>query len=768
MQHNLGTDFDDIKTFLNSNQDLTNQSHALASAKAWNSFHAGHWREAKAVNNKLLSERDNPYDLDLDINLALQTGDWERFPVIIDREWPTRNEHKPEMIIRLATLAAEVDATSERAFDLAKLAVNSAPDNPEVLMTAYLLAVQLGRDDERDTARWIARARELSSDTGPIFQANLRTIVEEMLPTQQARIRTVEERWLHGEIPLHFIADALNIPMTQILLDIPQQNVNHQDGRRRRLLPLVSGARPPLPVEIHTDWTVGFDITSLLLLFHLECLDLALAVLKRAAITPNTMLFLFNERRRMRFHQPSRVREAERIRSLMDRGRLKTIPSLSRPPQWLVSEVGQDLAQLLEAARVFNGWVIRDHPIYKLNTFMEREAELQDYSRLILSTRSWFRTLHETGYIDFSTHERADQYLTSRKRDKSVETDDIQIGCTFYLDSLEITSLQRAGLLETVCHCVIDIQVHPSTREYQDRTIEANREGARFVDALNKIRTILRDALKEDKIVLLPQLRRDQGVGAVDSLANVASTLSHFYGDIGVCNAICIDDRFINKHRTLTDQRAHTVPVICILDLLQLFQSQKLITENRRYEKLHRLRLSGFTLVPIEPDELDKYLRTARFNQEGHLIESVELRTIRQTLMRIRSLNIVQQPMENAFLHGLQFGSIIVIRRLWQHDELSADRVVALSDWVWRNVAPSPLEWKNFIRVQSNPASGVDALAHHIALLLKPMVIENVERYKIFCDWVEYTVFEPLLPANADLIDRVAKLMRGDIEALSM
>jgi hypothetical protein len=83
-------------------------------------------------------------------------------------------------------------------------------------------------------------------------------------------------------------------------------------------------------------------------------------------------------------------------------------------------------------------------------------------------------------------------------------------------------------------------------------------------------------------------------------------------------------------------------------------------------------------------------------------------------------------------------------------------------------VAPSPLEWKNFIRVQSNPASGVDALAHHIALLLKPMVIENVERYKIFCDWVEYTVFEPLLPANADLIDRVAKLMRGDIEALSM
>jgi hypothetical protein len=205
-----------------------------------------------------------------------------------------------------------------------------------------------------------------------------------------------------------------------------------------------------------------------------------------------------------------------------------------------------------------------------------------------------------------------------------------------------------------------------------------------------------------------------------------------------------------------------------VLDLLRLFQSQNVITENQRYEKLHRLRRSGFILVPVELDELEKHLRDAGIDQEGHLIENAELRILRQTLMRIRSLDIVQQPMENPFLDRLRFGSIIVIRQLWQNNDVSAEQAVAQSDWVWRNVAPSPLDWAYPVRDRSNIASQLDAFARHIALLLNPMSIGNGERYKIFRDWVEHAVLEPLLPVNADLIDRVATLIGTHIEALSM
>jgi hypothetical protein len=768
MQRDLGTDFGDIAVVLNDQQDLVTQSHELASAQAWSFFQGGHWREAKAVNNRLLIERENPHDLDLDINLALQSGDWERFPVVIDREWPKRDEHGPNLLIRLAALAAEVDATSGRAFDLAKLAVSKAPDDLSVLMNAYLLAIQLGRDEDRDTARWFARTIELSSDTGPVFRANFRTVVEEMLPTQKENVHKVEQSLLHGEIPLHFAADALSQPMARILLDLPQRNVQQQDGRQRTLLPIVSGSRPPSPVEIYSDWTIGFDITSLLVLSHLELLNVALNTFQRVAITPNTMLFLFIERRRVRFHQPSLVREAEGIRSLIDRGRLKTMQSFPTPPQWLVNEVGQEFAQLLEAARTFNGRVVRDRPIYKLSTFMESEAELQEYDGLFLSTRALAQILLERGHIDSSTHERADQYLLAHERDDSVRTEGLRLDCPLYLDGLAMISFQRAGVLETVCNCDLDVLVHPATRGQQDNLIEANREGERLADRLGRIRTILRAALEEGKVVLLPQLGRAQDEGELDSFTKVASTLFHFLGDIGSCNAICIDDRFVNKYLTLTDQRTRTVPVICVLDLLRLFQSQNVITENQRYEKLHRLRRSGFILVPVELDELEKHLRDAGIDQEGHLIENAELRILRQTLMRIRSLDIVQQPMENPFLDRLRFGSIIVIRQLWQNNDVSAEQAVAQSDWVWRNVAPSPLDWAYPVRDRSNIASQLDAFARHIALLLNPMSIGNGERYKIFRDWVEHAVLEPLLPVNADLIDRVATLIGTHIEALSM
>jgi hypothetical protein len=341
--------------------------------------------------------------------------------------------------------------------------------------------------------------------------------------------------------------------MAHLILDLPQWNVKHQDGRQRTLLPIVSGARPPSPVEIHSDWTIGFDITSLLVLYHLELLNVALDTFQCVAITPNTMLFLFNERRLMRFHQPSRVREAERIRSLIDRGRLKTMQSLSTPPQWLVNEVGHELAQLLEAARTFNGRVVRDRPIYKSNTFMEEEAEPQDYTELLLPTRALARILLEGGHIDSLTHERADQYLLAHERNQSVGVEGERLDCPLYLDGLAMIYLQKAGLLETICNCGMDVLVHPATRGQQDSLIEANREGERLADTLDEIRTTLRDALEEGKVILLPQLRRDQDEGALDSFTKVFSTLYHFSGDFGTCNAICIDDRFVNKYLIITD-----------------------------------------------------------------------------------------------------------------------------------------------------------------------------------------------------------------------
>jgi hypothetical protein len=41
------------------------------------------------------------------------------------------------------------------------------------------------------------------------------------------------------------------------------------------------------------------------------------------------------------------------------------------------------------------------------------------------------------------------------------------------------------------------------------------------------------------------------------------------------------------------------------------------------------------------------------------------------------------------------------------------------------------------------------------------------ERYEVFRNWVECAILEPLLPANANLLDRVVRIVKTDIERLS-
>lgn len=163
MQHDRKSGNASIATFLNGNPDLVKASDALKSAMAWACFYLGHLKEAREYNDQLLKDRNHPADLLLDTNLAIQSGDWERFPAIVEREWERRDSYDASLLLRLASLAAEADASADRAFELAKLAASKARDNPSILMNAYSLAIQLGRDHDADPA-WVARASELSTE----------------------------------------------------------------------------------------------------------------------------------------------------------------------------------------------------------------------------------------------------------------------------------------------------------------------------------------------------------------------------------------------------------------------------------------------------------------------------------------------------------------------------------------------------------------------------------------------------------------------------
>lgn len=753
MRHDPGSHEAEVLAFLEANEDLVDRNPDLRSARAWALFRTGRLDEARALNDRLLSERDHPLDLQLDINFALQSGAWERFFSIVEREWPKREEREPDTLIRLASLAAEVDATVSRAVELVKLAVTKGGGNPQVLATAIGLMYRLGREGE-ETRDWLTRAVALSSEEGPVRAVDLRTMVEEWMPADRERRRTVEEHWLHGEIPLHIAASELNVPLSYLLIGLPRSNAPMQDGRRRTVIPIVSGARQP--VLIRPEWAVGLDITSLMVLAHLGLLEKAIQSFQRVILAPDTMFLLLNERNKVRFHQPSRVKKAEEILGMIGAGQLRTVEALPSPPQWLIDQVGADLAQLLQTARESQGRVVRPRPIHKAGSLMNEAARLGDYDGLVVSTVDFERLLHEKGVLDIPTHERASRFLQSQDQSTRTDAEVSLLNGSLYLDDLALTYLQNAGILPTLASSGLDLRIHPSTRQEQTSLIESHRQGEQLAEAIEEIRVTLLEALQAGNVGFLP--RHDPPVDQ-EQIAEAAPTLSQFLQDVGPCEAVCIDDRFVTKNSMLTDRQGKTVAVPCVLDVLRHLEARGVLTSGMRQNTLHRLRQSGFAFVSVEPDELKRLLTSVHWQEDGTFIESAELRIIRQTLARMRSLDILRQPEEMAFLGSLRYTSLWVISQLWIDEAIPEERAAYLTDWIWRHTAPSPLDW--------HEVRGEEAFVPYLGLLLQPFPIISKERRQAFQSWIQERALAPLLPANSNVLVRLAVLAGQHIEEWS-
>jgi hypothetical protein len=303
-------------------------------------------------------------------------------------------------------------------------------------------------------------------------------------------------------------------------------------------------------------------------------------------------------------------------------------------------------------------------------------------------------------------------------------------------------------------------------KDDQSALIEAYREGARLADTLNELRIVLRDALESGQATFLPRRHISGEETPMGWLHEVAPALAPLLRDARACDAVCVDDRFLNRHLTFTDEAGHTVPMVCVLDLLSYLEERHVISAQERQRALYKLRQGGYALIPVPPDELEQNLRDAMLEQDGQVRECAEMRMLRQTLMRIRSLDMVELPTEVSFLEKIQLGCVIVIRHLWADEALPVERAAALSDWVWRHVAPSPLDWARTFSEPLRPGDMPEAFTRHLAWLLQPMPLRE-DRYEAFLTWVEEQILEPLLPANADLVDRLVRMVRADIERLS-
>ena len=394
-----------------------------------------------------------------------------------------------------------------------------------------------------------------------------------------------------------------------------------------------------------------------------------------------------------------------------------------------------------------------------MRTFLEKHAELREYEGLILSTTDLANLLLDAGKISHDLHEQARKYLLVHDNNQGMDPSISRsvLDSPIYLDDLAVTYLQQAQFLSSICRSGIDVKVHPSMNEEQSALVAASREGERLYEEIGVIQAILREAIEDGTAVFLPrQDVDDEKIGS----------MFHFISDTGPCDILCIDDRFMNRHGLLTDKKGRNVPIMCTLDLISHLENQGLV-DTPTSKQPHKLREAGFGLIPVTLDELERFLRTANFDPDNNLIEGAELRGIRQYLMRVRSLDMIQSPLEAPFLTQLR----LTTASLLFAGSGKTTRRLLIGRWHLRvgfGITCHPR--RSIGSVQLNQARMILAVIQkHVSYLIplfSPMGITNIDRHRAFLEWVERAVVAPLLPANNRLIDHLADSLKLEIHKL--
>ena len=130
------------------------------------------------------------------------------------------------------------------------------------------------------------------------------------------------------------------------------------------------------------------------------------------------------------------------------------------------------------------------------------------------------------------------------------------------------------------------------------------------------------------------------------------------------CDAIIADDRFLNQHANIDDGSGQT-PIFSTLDLLDTLVSIGSITPEDRLEYRTLLRRAGYFFIPVSDDELARHLDASTV-KDDKVIETAELKAIRENILRVRMSTWLQLPKEAPWLDTLLKVFIRVLKSLWR------------------------------------------------------------------------------------------------------
>jgi hypothetical protein len=556
-------------------------------------------------------------------------------------------------------------------------AADKGRDDAGILASAYILASNAGWEDEEEVTTWLHAAAELSGDDGPIQKASLKDVLDQM-PEWNRRESDISQQLSRGEIPMFMAADILNKSLLDLMLLPALANLSQADPRRRTAMPAYSGKRHPSVLE--TGGAVGIDATALLTLSHLNLLDRAFDAFETVHVPHSTLAWLFREKQKVAYHQPSRIRDAHRIGHLLTTDVLRGLSPSSEPDSELSAQIGDELALFIaeaEGARddeETQRIVVRSSPVHRLGSLMEEEVDLDPHADVLSSCQSIVDKLQQVGHLEAEVHAKARAYLQLHEKPWPHQPE-IADGAILYLDDLALAYFLNLGMLERLHAAGFKLIISHRAVLENNMLITYETLSDKVDDAIERIRLAINPRIESGKVVVA---RRQSAHAPDEQLLFEHPTV----GTVALakeCDKIIVDDRFVNQHSRINHGES-LARVHSTLDLLDALVSAGSITPEERLGHRTLLRRSGYLFVPIDGGELEDLLSSAEVRNDK-VIEIAELKAIRESMLHVRMTTWLQLPEESFWLDTTLKVLIRALRNLWKAD-VDLPSVRARSDWI--------------------------------------------------------------------------------------
>lgn len=740
-----------LVTLLRKYPEFLDQSENLQMLWAWSLFREGALAESAEALAKLTAIRDNPNDRALTVNLAITSGDWDTLLLYVESEWKKREQREKLELLQAARIAQIIG--SPRAKELTLAAATAGGNDANVLMSAYFLATNAGWDDDPVVGSWLHTSAGLSDESGPIKKMSLKDLFDQA-PEWRRREVEIWHQLQDGSIPIFGAATLLNRSLVEMFLLPALANHSEGDLRRRALIPAYSGLRQSLRCDYRV---VAMESTAMLTLGVLGLLETACKIFDTIFIPHSTLGWLFSDRQKVVFHQPSRIKDASYIRQFLATGRLKELVVTADIDIDLSAEIGEELAILIAEAQASSvdkrqRVVVRPYPVHRIGSLMEEEADLSTFYSCICSCTTLINKLKLKGQLTLAEEQRAKSYLTLNERQWPSEPD-IAEDAVLYLDDLSVTYLQHLKILDRLSPAGFEVYVSPGKTAEINSLLNYERLSSDVTTIIESIRSALASGIRTGKIKVGSVQQPENLNEGSDFTNHPTFSIFDLAEDV---EAVIVDDRFLNKHPSIntSTSQAH---ILTTYDLLNRLANTGNLTVAQLYESRTCLRQAGYIFVQVSVDELQFYLTSAEI-VNGRLVETAELKAIRENLLCARMNQFLRLPAEANWIAGVMQVLSQTLKAQW-NDDVDLSSAQARSEWL--SALIDLRGWSHCFGTENGRHVLIDGYAAQVmALFFAPAKVASAIQEK-YLEWIEERLLEDIKETAPDLYDLLVAKARN-------